>query len=282
MPVSTRILSTLILAALAGTAAAGKDEFKPGKDDYSWTRVDDVGGTPVKGAVSEEYDFSATGRVEVEEIGGSVEVRTGKNERVGFTYERRAATQQDYDCETLRHEYGKDTLRIWTEHKRGRGCKMIRADDTLIVTVPPRASVEVDQVGDTVKVTGVEGLVRLSSIGDTATLLGVQQVDADSIGDSIVLEVSKLGPAGIRIDSIGDDVELTLPENVDARVRIGSVGDEIRAPGLRLDSEDDDYETVLGKGGPDIRIDSVGDSVEIRGPRLPQPEQEERRRHRRH
>ena len=270
MPMPARILSTLILAALAGTAA--------GKDDYSWTRVDDVGGEPVKGTVNEEYDFSATGRVKVEDIGGSVEVRTGKSERAGFTYERRAASQRDYDCETLRHQYSKDMLRIWTEHKRGRDCKMIRADDKLIVTVPPRASVEVDSVGSTVKVTGVEGLVKVSSIGDTATLLGVQQVDADSIGDTLVVEITKLGPAGIKIDSIGDSVELTLPEKVDARVRIGSVGDSIRAPGLRLRSDDDDYDTVLGQGGPDIRIDSVGDSVEIHGPRLPQPERKERRR----
>jgi len=163
MPMPARILSTLILTACAGTAVAGKD-------DYSWTRTGEVGREPVKGTTNEEYDFSATGRIEVEDIGGNVEIRTGKDSLVAFTYERRAATRQDYDCETLRHEHSRDELRIWTEHKRGRDCKVVRADDKLIVTVPPRASVKVSQVGDSVKVTGVEGLVRLSSIGDSPTM----------------------------------------------------------------------------------------------------------------
>lgn len=258
MPTVTRCLCALLLAALAVPAAAD-----------SWTRTSDVGSGPIVKTIGDKYDFSPTGRVEARDLGGSVQVRAGTGAQVEFSYERRAASQQDFDCETLKVEHTRDALRIWLEHKRERACKVVRADDTLVLTVPKGASVELESIGDTVTVTGVEGLVRLSSIGDTATLTGVQQVRADSIGDSIKLDVSKVGPAGIEIDSIGDSVELILPADIDARLRIGSVGDEIRASGLHRDDEDDDdYRGVLGKGGPMISIDSVGDDVVIRGPRV--------------
>jgi hypothetical protein len=259
MHLPARCLAALTLIVFAGTAAA---------KGYSWTKTDEVGSDPVSKTTKDEYDFSATGRVEARDIGGNVEVKTGDGSRVAFIYERRAATQQDMDCETLRVEHSKDELRIWLEHKRERACRVVRADDKLVLTVPRGASVELESIGDSVNVTGVEGLVRLSSIGDTATLTDVQQVRADSIGDSIKMNVSKLGPAGIELDSIGDSVELNLPEKIDARLRIGSVGDQIRASGLHMDDDDDDYGGVLGKGGPMISIESVGDDVVIRGPRV--------------
>ncbi len=266
---ATRHLCALLLAGVAASAAA--------HDDNWWSRSDDVGKNPVKQAVSEQYDFKATGSVEVWDIGGSVEVKAGAGNRVAFTYERRAATQQDLDCETLQFKQSETELRIWSEHKKGRACQVIRANDTLTVTVPRGAAVTVRDIGDSVTVAGVEGLVRLSSVGDSVTIKDAQQVEAESIGDTIKLDVTKLGKAGIRLESIGDTVELNLPENIDARLRIESVGDEIRGPGLHLDSDDDDYETVLGAGGPVIKIESVGDSVVIRGPRLSQPERDERR-----
>ncbi|MGQ0585809.1 MAG: hypothetical protein ACT4PK_01215 [Gammaproteobacteria bacterium] len=274
MPMPARILVVLTLAAVAGTAAARKDEFKPGKDDYSWTRTSDVGRNPVSKTTREQFDFSATGRVEVSQIGGSVRVRTAEGTAVAFEYERRAASQQDFDCETLEVERGPDEVRIRVVHKRERACRVVRAEDELTLTVPRGASVTVRDVGDEVEVSGVEGLVRLSDIGNSVTVTGAQQVDARDIGNTVELSVTRLGAAGIRITDIGNSVKLDLPETVDARVRIADVGNEIRGPGLRLRSDDDAYQAVLGQGGPDIRIDDVGNRVEIRGPRLVQPERD--------
>ena len=260
----------LLIGFAAGAAAHDEDSW--------WSRNDDVGKSPVTRTVTEEFEFSATGDVDVKEIGGNVEVKVGKANAVGFTYERRGATQQDLDCETFEFKRSKDELRIWSDHKKGKQCQIVRADDKLVLTVPRGASVTLREIGDTVTVTGVEGLVRLSSIGDSVVLKDTGQVEAESIGDSIKVDVARVGAHGIRLQSIGDTVELNLPSTLDARVRIESVGDEVRAPGLRLDSEDDDYETELGKGGPLISIESVGDSVVIKGPTLPQPEKQERRR----
>lgn len=259
MPTLARTLAALLLAAVAAPAAAAD----------SWTRTGDVGSDPVTRTERERFDLGATGRVDVREIGGDVRVTAGAGDRVELVYERRAATQRDLDCETLRHELKAGELRIWLEHKKERACRVVRVDDTLTLTVPRGAAVSVRAIGDEVTVDGVEGLVRLAAIGDSATVTGAQQLEADAIGDTLKVSVARLGPAGIRISSIGDTVELSLPEDVDARLRVGSVGDEIRMAGLRLDDDETDYEAVLGDGGPVIQIDSVGDSVVIRGPRAP-------------
>jgi hypothetical protein len=252
-------LTAVLLAAIATTAAAG-----------GWTRTSEVGNDPVSQTVKETFALGATGTVEVRNIGGEVKVEAGAGDSVEMVYERQAKSQKDLDCETLEHELKDGRLRIWVEQKHDRGCRMIYASDSLTLKVPRGASFEARSIGDSVAISGVEGFVRLSSIGDTVTIADARQVEADSIGDSIKLDVRQLGDRGIRISSIGDSVDLTLPERVDARLRISSVGDEIRGPGLRRSSDDDerDYEGVLGKGGPTIRIDSVGDTVTIRGPQL--------------
>jgi hypothetical protein len=257
-----RCLAALLLAGVAVPAAA-----------ETWTRTSDVGRDPVRKTVREQYDFSATGSVDVRQIGGSVQVKAGEGNKVEFEYERRAATQRDFDCETLKVEHGKDELRIWVEHKRERACRVVRADDELTLVVPRGASVTVRDVGNEVDVTGVEGMVRLSDIGNSVTLTGAQQVDAKDIGNAVEVTVTRLGAGGINIADIGNSVELNLPEKLDARVRISDFGNRVRGPGLRLDSGDLDadrrgYETVLGAGGPLIRIEDIGNSVEIRGPQL--------------
>ena len=260
MPTVIRLFSALLLAGCAAPAAAD-----------TWTKTSDVGSSPVSKTTREQHDFSATGSVDVRQIGSRVEVRAGAGDTVEFAYERRAATQQDFDCETLKVERSHDQLRIWVEHKRARACRVVRADDTLRLTVPRGASVRVREVGAEVTVDGVEGMVRITDVGDKVTIRGAQQLEVTDIGDELKVEVARLGAGGIRISDVGDSVVLSLPEKVDARLRIASVGDEIRGPGLRLDSNDEDedsYEARLGNGGPLVRIEDVGDTVVIRGPRL--------------
>jgi hypothetical protein len=259
MPSLSRCLVTLLIAAFAGPAVA-----------ETWTRTSDVGRDPVTRTTRESYDFSATGRIDVRNIGGAVEIKAGAGDKVEYAYERRAKTQKDFDCETLKVDHGKDELRLEVVHKKEKDGRVVYADDTLTVTVPRGASVTVRDVGDKVTVSGVAGLVRLSDVGDDVVISDAQQVEVKDIGDGVKLDVTTLGPAGIRISDIGDTVELTLPEKVGARVRIGSVGDEIRGPGLRIDADENDkgYETTLGEGGPVIQIRDIGDSVVIRGPRL--------------
>jgi hypothetical protein len=255
-----RILATVLLAGFAASATAG-----------GWSRVDDVGSDPVSKTFREQFTIGATGRVDVRSIGGSVEIKAGGGDRAELVYERRAANQNDFDCEALKHELKDGELRVWVDRVKDRGCRTIRADDKLTMTVPRGASVSVRGVGDAVTVDGVEGRIRVSGIGDSVTVTGARELEVSGIGDTVKADIAQLGAGGIRISGIGDRVELSLPEAVDARLRIANVGDEIRGPGLRLDSDDEDegdYEAELGKGGALIRIENIGDTVEIRGPQL--------------
>jgi hypothetical protein len=258
---SFRPLTFLLLAGFAASATAG-----------SWTRVDDVGSDPVSKTTREQFTLGATGRVDVRSIGGNVEIKAGGGDRAELVYEKKAASQKDFDCETLQHELKDGELRVWVERVKERGCRTIRAEDKLSLTVPRGASVSVRGVGDEVTVDGVEGRIKLAGIGDSVTVTGARELEASGIGDTVKADIAQLGAGGIRISGIGDRVELSLPEKVDARLRIANVGDEIRGPGLRLDSDDEDeddgYEAELGKGGALIRIENIGDTVEIRGPQL--------------
>lgn len=261
MHLLARSFAFATLTGFAATATAGEG---------TWTRTSDVGSDPVSKTTREQYDLDADARVDVREIGGSVEIKAGVGARAEVVYTKRAASQKDFDCETLKVEHRKDELRIWVEHKRERACRVVRASDDLTVTIPRGASLAVEEVGDEVTVDGVEGMVRLSDIGNRVTITGAHQVDAHDIGNSVDVTVTKLGIGGIRLADIGNKVQLELPEQIDARVMIHDVGDEIRGPGLRRRSGDDDdsYEGVLGKGGPTIRIEDVGNDVVIRGPQM--------------
>jgi hypothetical protein len=262
MPMLTRCLCALLLSGLAAPAAA-----------ESWTRTSDVGRDPVSKITREQFDLSATGRVHVQQIGDAVRIKAGDGNTVAYEYHRRAASQKDFDCETLKVERRDDEFRIWVEHKRERACRVVRAQDELTLVVPRGASVTVRDVGNEVEVSDVEGMVRLSDIGNSVTLTGAQQVDAKDIGNEVEVTVTRLGAGGIQIADIGNSVELNLPEKLDARVRISDFGNRVRGPGLSLNSGDLDedrrgYETVLGAGGPLIRIEDIGNSIVIRGPQL--------------
>ncbi|HUP92683.1 MAG TPA: hypothetical protein VM074_10585 [Solimonas sp.] len=230
----------------------------------TWMRDDEIGERAVRGVVDQTVALGATGRVEVSGIGGSVRVAVGEGDTVQLHYERAAASQQDYDCESLRYEPGPGLLTIRMERIRSRACRQIHARDSLTLTVPRGASLSLESIGDSVTVGAVEGMVRLSSIGDSATLDGVQQLRASSIGDSLRLKTGRIGSGGIEVDSVGDTVELQLPPGLGARLQIDSVGGTVRGHDLRLDALDGSFDTVLGAGGPKIRISSVGDDVIIR------------------
>ena len=234
-------------------------------------RVDDVGSKPLKEEIRETFELGSKGRIEIESIGGSVRVEATGGSKVEMAYERSGASQQDLECEKLRHELRDGELKIWVETKRNRACQVVRIRDNLALRVPRDASISMESIGDSVHVTGVEGMVELDSIGDTAILNGVTNVDANSIGDTLKLDVTRVGDRGIRINSVGDDVELKLPGKIDAELEIDSVGDEITVAGHeynRHDGDRDGFERTLGKGGPRIEINSVGDSVTVKGLKL--------------
>jgi len=253
-----RITALSVVVLLAGAAGAAPAE--------TTIRDSNLGAHPVRGQIQERVALAAGSEIEVHGMGGSVEVTAADVAEVRLDYRREAATQMDYDCESLRFEHGGNKLRIWLQRDPRRSCRVIHAQDRLQLSVPRTAAIALAGIGDSVRISGVDGLVRLSSIGDSATLDAVRQLRADSIGDSLRLSLTTVGPAGIQIDSVGDSVELRLPERIDARLEIDSVGDAIRGEVLglpRSDDEDDHLSTVLGKGGPLISINSVGDSVVI-------------------
>lgn len=262
------IVAGLFVFGVVGAADAGKADWTP--DANSWMQTGKVGANPVVSKKHDEFAFSPTGRIEVREIGGDVEVTAGKSDKVEFDYERKASTQQDLDCQEFQVQHDKDTLRIRVEWHHVPACHVIHSAEKLTLKVPRGAEVSLHEIGDKLRVTGLEGRLRISDVGDSATLKDIQQLEAGSVGDDLRLEVSRLGPAGIKIQSVGDNVELTLPDKLDAHMRIDSVGDEIRAPGVHLTSlHDRAFDAVLGKGGPLIYIESVGDSVWIKsGPEM--------------
>jgi hypothetical protein len=248
-----RMLLAVLFAAAAGLAAAGDD---------TWIRTSDVGLNPVRRDTHETLKLAPNAGIEVERIGGSVQVTGADVDTVTLDYRRSAATQADFDCETLRFDNGA-TLHISVEPVRRGECHSIRANDELRLLVPRAAAIALNQIGDSVHVSGVTGMVELESIGDSASLDGVTQLRAGSIGDTLRIDTGTLAPAGMRIDSVGDRVELHLAANLGARLSIDSVGGEVRGAGVDFVREDGATNVTLGAGGPDIRISSVGDDVVI-------------------
>ncbi|HVT36593.1 MAG TPA: hypothetical protein VHE37_13475 [Nevskiaceae bacterium] len=248
-----KMLLLLPLCLAAGAAAAD-----------SWSRTSDVGAHPVRHDVDDQFSFAADGRIDIGNLGGSLHVAAVDQPRLTLHYERRAATQADFDCEQLRYEHSADHLTIRIERTHSEACREIRADDQLTLTVPRHASLKADSIGDSVQVSGVTGAVELSSVGDSAVLEGVEQLRADSIGDHLKLSLAHLAPAGINVSSVGDSVELQLAPGIGAELDVDSVGGHVTAPALQLGSVSGGVQSRIGGGGPAIHISSVGDDVVIR------------------
>ena len=228
-----------------------------------------------RGAFSEEfhqtYSLTSDGRVELENINGSVHISTWEQNAVKVDAVKYADSKERLDEAHIEIDSGKDYVSIRTkypEHEHWGLNNPASVEYTL--TVPRGARLdEIKLINGSLDVTGVKGEVRASCINgslEAHNLVG--RAELSTINGHLDARFDELPGSSVELKSVNGSLELTIPSDSKAEIEASTVSGGIENDfGLHVNHHrfvGHDLRGELGNGGARIRLENVNGRIEIR------------------
>lgn len=235
---------------------------------HAWDDDDAV----VKEEFHQTYPLSANGRIDLDNINGSVHISVWDQNQVKVDAVKRARDEQRLKDEEIRVNARPDSISIET-HYRDHGDDWHGNNNPgsveYTLTVPRSARLdEIKLINGGLDVTGVNGEVRASCINGklVARDLGGRARLA-TINGKLDAEFQRL-VSPIELSSVNGPVQLTLPSDTKANVDASTVHGDIQNEfGLHTNDHrfvGHEMRGELGGGGVDIRVNNVNGTIEVR------------------
>lgn len=222
-----------------------------------------LSGTTLADVIDKEFDVSPGQTLEVDlDTGGSVTVRGGAGSKVVV---RARLTGRDSSDIDLRVERMKDGVKIESEYKSAWRNHSGGVD--LDITVPSRFDLDVETMGGTIEVDGVEGYLEGSTMGGQLDLKNLKgTVEMSTMGGHVKLVSSTVDG---EVSTMGGRVELSdVVGNVKGKSMGGNViYNNVRpAPGAPLKAVEistmgGDIEVPSAPGG--ASVSTMGGDIEV-------------------
>jgi DUF4097 and DUF4098 domain-containing protein YvlB len=232
-----------------------------------------------EGAVTEEfhqtYPLTANGRVELENINGSVHIAVWDQNQLKLDAVKRAHNQEQLKDAEIRVDSRADSISIQTKYRErdkdryfdGRNNP---ASVEYTLTVPRNARLdEIKMINGHLDVTGVTGEVRASCINGKLTARGLaNQVKRATINGPLDAVFDRVPSNTIELSSVNGPVQLTLPSDSKATIEATTVHGGIEND-FGLHSNDHQFvghnlRGELGGGGARIRVNNVNGTIDVR------------------
>ncbi len=216
------------------------------------------------------YPLAAGGRVSLHNVNGSVHVTAWDQNQVKVDAVKRARTQEALKEVEIVVEARADAVEIRTKYPEHSGLHSDSASVDYTLSVPRQARLdEIKTVNGAIEIAGTAAEVRAGSVNGGVTgrqLTG--EVELSTVNGRVEAEVDRLAGKPISLKSVNGAVALRLPQDAGARLSASTVHGSI-------DSDFDltvrhigfgpgrDVETVIGKGGPDVKLRTVNGSIRL-------------------
>ena len=230
------------------------------------------------GALTEEfhqtYPITADGRIELDNINGSVHVSTWDQNEVKVDAVKYADTKERLDEAKIEIDASKNSISIHTkypdhDHTFNWGSHNNPAGVEYTLTVP--RGVRLDEfklINGSLDVTGVRGEVRASCINgklDARDLAG--RAELSTINGHLDARFAQLSKEEVSLNSVNGSVSLTLPSDAKAELEAQTVSGGINNDfGLDVNRHQfvgSDLRRELGGGGTHIKVENVNGKIEI-------------------
>jgi DUF4097 and DUF4098 domain-containing protein YvlB len=233
-----------------------------------------------EGAVIEEfhqtYPLTANGRVELENINGSVHIAVWDQNQLKLDAVKRAHNQEQLKDSEIRVDSRADSISIQTKYReRDKEYRYFEgrnnpASVEYTLTVPRNARLdEIKLINGHLDVTGVTGEVRASCINGKLTARGLaNQVRLATINGPLDAVFDRVPSNTIDLSSVNGPVQLTLPSDSKATIEATTVHGGIEND-FGLHSNDHQFvghnlRGELGGGGARIRVNNVNGTIDVR------------------
>jgi DUF4097 and DUF4098 domain-containing protein YvlB len=231
-----------------------------------------------RGSLTEEfhqtYAISPQGRVELDNINGSVHISTWDRNEVKVDAIKSAYTKERLDEAKIEVDSGKDYISIQTkypdhDHTFNWGSHNNPANVEYTLTVPRAARLdEIKLINGELDVTGTTGEVRASCINgklEAENLSG--RADLSTINGKLEARFDNLAGSSIELKSVNGSVALTIPSDSKAEIEANTVSGSINNDfGLHVNNHrfvGHDLRGELGSGGTRIRLENVNGRIEV-------------------
>lgn len=231
-----------------------------------------------RGALSEEfhqtYPITADGRIELDNINGSVHISGWDRNEVKVDAVKYADTKERLEEAKIEIESGHDYVSIRTRYPDHNnnwdwGSHNNPASVEYTLTVPRTARLdEIKLINGALDISGVAGEVRASCINgrlEARDLAG--RAKLSTINGRMDAHFAQLSGQDIELNSVNGSVELTIPSDSNAEVEASTVSGGISNDfGLHVNHHrfvGHDLRGEIGTGGAHIRLSDVNGRIEI-------------------
>lgn len=231
-----------------------------------------------EGKLTEEfhqtYTLAANGRIELDNINGSVHINGWDRDEVKVDAVKYANSKERLDEAKIKVNAGRDSISIRTEYPdHDHTWNLLGRDNPASVeytlTVPRHARLdEIKLINGSLDIQDVAGEVRASCINGRLSAHGLQgPTELSNINGHTEAGFDRLRDS-IEISSVNGGVELTLPSDSQARLEASTMHGGIHNDfGLHVNNHNwvgNDLHGELGNGGTEIKVSNVNGGIEIR------------------
>lgn len=233
-----------------------------------------AGGALAREETRQTFELAAGARIEVVGINGAVEIETADTTTAEVYILRTAARQDDLESGRIAVEQTGGSLVVRGENNRRRGFwrrlwggGSVRQQ--VRMRVPRRVELAARGVNGQLSVGEIEGTLRVSGInGRVEVAQTTGDAEINGINGKLVLMIKSLSEHGLRVSGVNGSVELNFAqEDVNADLRASGVTGSVHAdlPNVVSDSDSDrwNYRARIGTGGALISINGINGSVRL-------------------
>jgi DUF4097 and DUF4098 domain-containing protein YvlB len=231
-----------------------------------------------RGALTEEfhqtYTLTADGRVELDNINGSVHITGWDRNEVKVDAVKYADTKERLDEAKIEVDSHGNSLSIRTKYPDhdntwNWGSRNNPASVEYTLTVPRAVRLdEIKLINGSLDVSGVSGEVRASCINgrlEAHNLAGRARLS--TINGRLNAQFDQLARQDMELNSVNGSVDLTIPSDSNAEVEASTVSGNINNDfGLHVNHHrfvGHDLRGELGSGGTHIRISNVNGRIDV-------------------
>ena len=221
------------------------------------------------------YPLAAGGRVELENINGSVHITAWERNEVKVDAVKYASRQDRLADAKIEVETGGDYVSIHTQYRNHDLTFNDHDHDNpagveYTLSVPRTARLdEIKLVNGALDISGVGGEVRASCVNGHLRARDLQgRAELSTVNGRLEAQFAQLSPSPIELSSVNGGLDLTLPSDSKADVEASTVHGGISNDfGLRVRNHQyvgHDLRGELAGGGTRIKLANVNGHIEIR------------------
>ncbi len=235
-------------------------------------RASDYDDAVVTEEFHQTYPLASGGRIDLENINGSVHITAWDQNQVKVDAIKRAGTEELLKNAEIRVNARADSISIETHYLRQEGWHDEHHNPPSVeytLMVPRNARLdEIKLINGSLDVTGVAGEVRASCINGKLLAQGLGgRAKLSTINGHLDANFERLQATPIELSSVNGPLEVTLPSDAKASIEATTVHGGIDNDfGLHTNNHrwvGHDLRGELGGGGVQVRLNNVNGRIEV-------------------